>query len=880
MKIKRNTKHKCRSVWCMLLAFAMLIGWGTVGVPVLAQETEVPEGFTPIYTPEEFNNIRNDLDGNYILMNDITFQAEDFQDEYGWDPIGTDTDPFTGIFDGNKHTINGLYVNFRTSGYAGLFGYIENGIVENLGLCNSVIISENETPYGQCYVGGIVGGIRGGIIRNCYNADSVVSSYSLSYIGGIAGSAISSEIYSCYNTSNITFYRTNDVYYIGGIVGLFSGTIDRCYNVGDVTASTYEDAGSWGGGIIGAITSNNGDEKNTISHCYNAGNVTCSSSRSSFFVGGILGGEGMFGAVSINDCYNSGNVNADSSGNARGYAGGIAGDIGDYGEQYDVIERCYNIGEVTSSSYEGAIVGRRIGHAEIINCYYLNNISAGVGSGSGDTVSCTYDEMTKQQTYTDFNFTDVWIMSSLEEYPFPILRVNSDIIYHAAVIANCHNTGVVEHWTYEQCPGKYFGDAACTIEIKEITTAIDPNNHDGGTVLKGAVDVGCEINGYTGDCCCAGCGAVLRAGTVITATGHKGVTTVEAQTPTCTETGKTEEIRCSVCDKILQASEPLAALGHSFTNYISDNNATCTENGTETAKCDRCDATDTRTVPGSAQGHEFVKYIADGNAACEADGTATASCKRCGTTETIVIVGSALGHDMEERRTEPGFTFEGAVQNVCDRCGEMEINQILPKKKIETALTDVTSDQWFAYAIGYCLDYKLMQGTSYASDGRQIFLPDTSMTRAELVTVLYNMEGRPEVSYEAVFTDVTENQWFAPQIIWAYRQGIAAGTTKTTFAPDEAITREQIAAILYRYATDYLGLSMSAEDEDALLGAFSDAGEISDYARTAMAAMNQAGVITGDGDRLKPQENATRAEVASMLSRYLPNVLQADQTNG
>ena len=1144
MKIKRNTKHKCRSVWCMLLAFAMLIGWGTVGVPVLAQETEVPEGFTPIYTPEEFNNIRNDLDGNYILMNDITFQAEDFQDEYGWDPIGTDTDPFTGIFDGNKHTINGLYVNFRTSGYAGLFGYIENGIVENLGLCNSVIISENETPYGQCYVGGIVGGIRGGIIRNCYNADSVVSSYSLSYIGGIAGSAISSEIYSCYNTSNITFYRTNDVYYIGGIVGLFSGTIDRCYNVGDVTASTYEDASSWGGGIIGAITSNNGDEKNTISHCYNAGNVTCSSSRSSFFVGGILGGEGMFGAVSINDCYNSGNVNADSSGNARGYAGGIAGDIGDYGEQYDVIERCYNIGEVTSSSYEGAIVGRRIGHAEIINCYYLNNISAGVGSGSGDTVSCTYDEMTKQQTYTDFNFTDVWIMSSLEEYPFPILRVNSDIIYHAAVIANCHNTGVVEHWTYEQCPGKYFGDAACTIEIKEITTAIDPNNHDGGTVLKGAVDAGCETNGYTGDCCCAGCGAVLRAGTVITATGHKGVTTVEAQTPTCTETGKTEEIRCSVCDKILQASEPLAALGHSFTNYISDNNATCTENGTETAKCDRCDvtdtriidnsalghdyseewtidkeatctesgskshhctrcdektditeipakghsfvwvvdtpatedapgvqheactvcgdtrnenteipqlshvhtgithhqavtatcrrpgtieywtcssdkcagkyyrdadcttqittittaidpnnhdggtvlkgavdagcetngytgdcccagcgavlragtvitatghkgvttveaqtptctetgkteeircsvcdkilqaseplaalghsftnyisdnnatctengtetakcdrcdATDTRTVPGSAQGHEFVKYIADGNAACEADGTATASCKRCGTTETIVIVGSALGHDMEERRTEPGFTFEGAVQNVCDRCGEMEINQILPKKKIETALTDVTSDQWFAYAIGYCLDYKLMQGTSYASDGRQIFLPDTSMTRAELVTVLYNMEGRPEVSYEAVFTDVTENQWFAPQIIWAYRQGIAAGTTKTTFAPDEAITREQIAAILYRYATDYLGLSMSAEDEDALLGAFSDAGEISDYARTAMAAMNQAGVITGDGDRLKPQENATRAEVASMLSRYLPNVLQADQTNG
>lgn len=154
------------------------------------------------------------------------------------------------------------------------------------------------------------------------------------------------------------------------------------------------------------------------------------------------------------------------------------------------------------------------------------------------------------------------------------------------------------------------------------------------------------------------------------------------------------------------------------------------------------------------------------------------------------------------------------------------------------------------------------------------------MTRAELVTVLYNMEGRPEVSYAPVFHDVWQDQWYAPQIVWGYRAGVINGTSPSTFAPDAEITRQEIAAILYRYATDYLGLSMSAEDEDALLGAFSDAGEISDYARTAMAAMNQAGVITGDGDRLKPQENATRAEVASMLSRYLPNVLQADQTNG
>ena len=86
--------------------------------------------------------------------------------------------------------------------------------------------------------------------------------------------------------------------------------------------------------------------------------------------------------------------------------------------------------------------------------------------------------------------------------------------------------------------------------------------------------------------------------------------------------------------------------------------------------------------------------------------------------------------------------------------------------------------------------------------------------------------------------------------------------------------------ILYRYAVDYKGIEMNVENVDALLGAFSDADRVGSYAKVAMAAMNQAVVITGDGDRLKPQENATRAEVASMLSRYLPNVLQADQTNG
>lgn len=461
-------------------------------------------------------------------------------------------------------------------------------------------------------------------------------------------------------------------------------------------------------------------------------------------------------------------------------------------------------------------------------------------------------------------------------------HVHTGITHHEAVTATCHQPGTIEYWTCssDKCAGKYYSDANCTAQITTITTAIDPNNHDGGIEMKNAVKATCNTDGYTGDTYCLGCGTLLSKGTVIVATGHTGVVTKEAKAPTCTEAGWTEEIRCSICNEILQPSEPIAALGHSFTNYIPDNNATCTTDGTKTATCDRCHVTDTRNDVGSALGHNFKDYIADGNATCVQDGTATTTCDRCGATETYVIVGSALGHDMEERHIEPGFTFEGKFETLCSRCGESQSLIILPKKKIETALTDASSDQWFAYAIGYCLDYKLMQGTSYATDGRQIFLPDTPMTRAELVTVLYNMEGQPPVQFEAIFDDVTSEKWFATQVTWASQNGLVFGTADKIFEPDTPISRQDLATILYRYAVDYKGIEMNVKNVDALLGAFSDADRVGNYAKVAMAAMNQAGVITGDGDRLKPQENATRAEVASMLSRYLPNVLQADQTNG
>lgn len=437
---------------------------------------------------------------------------------------------------------------------------------------------------------------------------------------------------------------------------------------------------------------------------------------------------------------------------------------------------------------------------------------------TGGTATCVKKAVCDvcHQEYGDFAAHN-YIENASEDYLKTAATCGSKAVYYKS----CSVCGLKSEETFET--GEY-----------------DYTNHVGETYLKNQKEATCYEEGYTGDTYCLGCGTLLSKGTVIVATGHTGVVTKEAKAPTCTEAGWTEEIRCSICDEILQPSEPIAALGHSFTNYISDNNATCTENGTETAICDRCDATDTREIENSA-----------------------------------------FGHDYHEKRVEPGYSHEGMIQQVCARCDDVSSSVSIPALIIEETLADVANGQWFTPYIAYCLDTELMKGQGDKdAAGREYFRPENSMTRAELVTVLYNMEGQPPAQFEAIFDDVTSEKWFATQVTWASQNGLVFGTADKIFEPDTPISRQDLATILYRYAVDYKGIEMNVENVDALLGAFSDADRVGNYAKVAMAAMNQAGVITGDGDRLKPQENATRAEVASMLSRYLPNVLQADQTNG
>lgn len=184
-----------------------------------------------------------------------------------------------------------------------------------------------------------------------------------------------------------------------------------------------------------------------------------------------------------------------------------------------------------------------------------------------------------------------------------------------------------------------------------------------------------------------------------------------------------------------------------------------------------------------------------------------------------------------------------------------------------SAFSDVSASKWYADAIDYVTSAAGGNVMNGVGDG--LFSPDGTTTRGQLVTVLYNFDGKPAVSAAAPFTDVASGRYYTAPIAWAYENGIVNGVTDTTFHPDGNITREQFAAILYRYSA-YKKYDTAA---GADLSVFPDAGDASSYARTALSWANAEGLITGTyaGGQtlLDPKGNATRAQMAQIMTRYI-----------
>lgn len=183
----------------------------------------------------------------------------------------------------------------------------------------------------------------------------------------------------------------------------------------------------------------------------------------------------------------------------------------------------------------------------------------------------------------------------------------------------------------------------------------------------------------------------------------------------------------------------------------------------------------------------------------------------------------------------------------------------------ENPFTDVPASHWAHDDITYVYENDLMNGT----DG-SLFSPESATTRAQVVTVLYRLAGQPAADWANPFWDVPASAWFHDAVTWAWENDITGGVSSTHFGAGNAVTREQLATFLYRYAQDQ-GYDTSARAD---LSGYSDAGLVSSYATEALSWANATGLITGTtGTTLSPQGSATRAQVATILSRFCQDVI-------
>lgn len=432
------------------------------------------------------------------------------------------------------------------------------------------------------------------------------------------------------------------------------------------------------------------------------------------------------------------------------------------------------------------------------------------------------------------------------------------------------------------------------------------------------VDPTCTKQGYTHHVCTVkGCTYAPVDDTYVAATDHTWVKT-QTNPPACTEQG-TVFYKCSACGAT--RTEKIAALGHDLSRCDLLPDATCTQPGRAVGTCARCGVKIDEVIP--AKGHDYsYKSASSTEPTCTESGHYQGTCPRCGKDYNDTI--PALGHDWGEWvvTQEPTYTTTGYRYHLCARCNT-RVGEDIPKlhehawnagvvtqkptatepgvktftcticgaTKTEsipaTGVPDVCPGgptcpgyafrdmpvpaDWSHEGLDYCIYRGYIAGTSAST-----VAPTGVCTRAQLVSILYRMQGEPTTvkGYElaklrAPFDDVPRGQWYTDAIWWAKLTGVVAGTSATTFDPSGEITREQLAVILYNYTQQFASGSLTATGS---LAGFPDAGSVSSWARTEMAWAVGNGLISGTGSGsvayLSPQGSATRAQVAAILMRF------------
>ena len=791
-----------------------------------------------------------------------------------WKPIGlisSDSSsqlPYLGEFDGNGHTISGLYINesSTTAMACGLFGYLA-GYIHDVNLENSYINSKSACT-------GSFAGILEGKIENCTAEATVYSDANaneLNGTGGIVGNlnGTTSEVLGCTFSGHVEA-KSNP--YMGGIVGEnMYGYIADCTNNGTVTSSKWDKVG----GIVGnnqiPDSSNEPIEGKSavIERCVNNGTISGPNDMSGDYVGGIVGisswsWEGdYFGTV--RNCLNTGTI-----------TGCVSGGIVGYLEKATNVENCLNTGTI-SGTPSGGIAGQQLSSCAIKNSYYqeMDGLTA-VGKLGGDGGSYTpadnekiSDEVAKATSEQITSGEIAWRLNTENgtkensgiwsknvdklakdfdvakacKVTFDFPESTEDVIVYTSddgkvkipdaakdKALTYQKNGETEFFTEdtvvteditvtvaEKQPGvaPIFANNTDTIssaDDKEVVFTLNSEPVDGTIFNVYSAETGGELVGKTS-----------WSGTKLTvvldsAPSNNTIYYVSMTTPTTTESPRSQII----VNAYVRPSSGVSSSGSSSAPTYPVTAPSKTENGSITVS------------PKNAKKGTTV--------------TITVTPDKGYTLETLTVLDKDGKEIKLTKKNDTQYTFAMPASKAEIKATFMDDNAML------NYFVDVKANDYFYDAVLWAAQKGITSGTD-----AEHFSPNQPCTRAQIVTFLWRAAGSPVVNYAMNMSDVPEGSYYAEAVRWALSEGITTGTGDGKFSPDTTCTRAQSVTFLFRAIGKLV--DSKAEFNDVLTDS---------YYANAVAWAVENGVTNGIGNGLfGPDNSCTRAQIVTFLARSM-----------
>ena len=811
--------------WDGSIATAFAGGTGTESDPY-----QIANGAELAYLASSVNSGETYTGKNFVLTANIDLNG------LPWTPIGNSFSDallegsnyriFAGNFDGNGYTISNVSIGSETApleaDVLGLFGATE-GKISNLNLDTVSIhgvakIASIGAVVG--FAGGLVG-YSGGSIENCHvtsltmDMSAPSNVYAAAYwVGGLVGALDGTQLINeCSVSGSITEKAGKGS--IGGLIGELGKAAKITYSRSNVTVNVKAD--SRGGADVGGfIGKGNGktDAETVIRNCYATGNVTGGA-----YTGGFAGG--LWG-LNIKNCYASGNVSQ-----AAAAMGSFVGTDASDSAYYGSITNCFTTGSVTGSSpfqYAFAEQSSATKRSEITNCYFaVENL--GIKNQNESATEKPQEEMKTEDFAAALNngdnsngwsFVNGQVLCGAEQADYSAVDAALAKIPADLTAYTDESIETLSAAAEAVIRGKVIAKQA---EVDAMAAAIERAISD--LVFKPA--------DYTAVDAAIAKANALNENDYIDFSAVKAALEAVVRGKNITEQFEVDAMAKAIEDAIAALVEkPSSGGGFSSGSFFPSypvNTPDKTENGTVTVS---------------------TKIAASGSTV-----TITVKPDDGFKLDELTVIDK---NENELKLTDKGngkYTFTMPASKV-------EVNAAFVKEVETSPFGDVSTSAYYYEAVKWAQKKGITGGI-----GNGLFGPNQPCTRAQIVTFLWRAAGSPVVNYAMNMSDVPEGSYYAEAVRWALSEGIATGTTGSTFSPDETCTRAQAVAFLFRYTAS------EAVTLQELVSGFSDADSVPGYALPAMNWALAEEIVQGNGSKLMPNDSCTRAQIVTLLYRAL-----------